>query len=203
MNNLFPRASLSTSVVLVLWLAVGCGGLQEVWEGPGAQTFRPQAIAVLPPMASQYDSAREDIQDVLSGALANVAKIERVVSPQNVTDIFQASKEAFDSLVFYFSRLEMTGQSDKESAIKLGKSLNVDSFLVVRVNAWEYARKEGDNVGRVGLSLRLIDATTGTTIWKARHERSSSYMFFRPNLKDVAKELAGEMIAYMPPNGKR
>lgn len=154
-------------------------------------------------MASQYDSAREDIQDVLSGALANVAKIERVVSPQNVTDIFQASKEAFDSLVFYFSRLEMTGQSDKESAIKLGKSLNVDSFLVVRVNAWEYARKEGDNVGRVGLSLRLIDATTGTTIWKARHERSSSYMFFRPNLKDVAKELAGEMIAYMPPNGKR
>ncbi|WP_455370355.1 hypothetical protein [Petrachloros mirabilis] len=203
MNNLFSRASLSTSVVLVLWLAVGCGGLQEVWEGPGAQTFRPQAIAVLPPMASQYDSAREDIQDVLSGALANVAKIERVVSPQNVTDIFQASKEAFDSLVFYFSRLEMTGQSDKESAIKLGKSLNVDSFLVVRVNAWEYARKEGDNVGRVGLSLRLIDATTGTTIWKARHERSSSYMFFRPNLKDVAKELAGEMIAYMPPNGKR
>ncbi|WP_455241853.1 hypothetical protein [Petrachloros mirabilis] len=203
MNNLFSRASLSTSVVLLLWLAVGCGGLQEVWEGPGAQTFRPQAIAVLPPMASQYDSAREDIQDVLSGALANVAKIERVVSPQNVTDIFQASKEAFDSLVFYFSRLEMTGQSDKESAIKLGKSLNVDSFLVVRVNAWEYARKEGDNVGRVGLSLRLIDATTGTTIWKARHERSSSYMFFRPNLKDVAKELAGEMIAYMPPNGKR
>lgn len=154
-------------------------------------------------MASQYDSAREDIQDVLSGSLANVAKIERVVSPQNVTDIFQASKEAFDSLVFYFSRLEMTGQSDKESAIKLGKALNVDSFLVVRVNAWEYARKEGDNVGRVGLSLRLIDATTGTTIWKARHERASSYMFFRPNLKDVAKELAGEMIAYMPPNGKR
>ena len=174
-----------------------------MWEGPGAQTFRPQAIAVLPPMASQYDSAREDIQDVLSGSLANVAKIERVVSPQNVTDIFQASKEAFDSLVFYFSRLEMTGQSDKESAIKLGKALNVDSFLVVRVNAWEYARKEGDNVGRVGLSLRLIDATTGTTIWKARHERASSYMFFRPNLKDVAKELAGEMIAYMPPNGKR
>jgi len=203
MNKLFSRASLSTSVVLLLSLAVGCGGLQEVWEGPGAQTFRPQAIAVLPPMASQYDSAREDIQDVLSGALANVAKIERVVSPQNVTDIFQASKEAFDSLVFYFSRLEMTGQSDKESAIKLGKALNVDSFLVVRVNAWEYARKEGDNVGRVGLSLRLIDATTGTTIWKARHERASSYMFFRPNLKDVAKELAGEMIAYMPPNGKR
>ena len=188
---------------LIPLLIAGCGGLQEVWEGPGAKQFRPQAIAVLPPMASQYDSAREDIQDVLSGALTKTANVERVVTPESVTDIFQASKDAFDSLVFYFSRLEMTGQSDKDSAIKLGKALNVDSFLVVRVNSWEYIRKEGDNVGRVGLSLRLVDATTGTTVWKARHEKSSSYMFFRPNLKDVANELAREMIAYMPPQGKR
>jgi len=118
-------------------VVASCGGLQEVWEGPGAKMFRPQAIAVLPPMASQYDNAREDIQGVLSEALNKTAKIERVVSPENVTDIFQASKEAFDALVFYFSRLEMTGQSDKDSAVKLGKALNVDSFLVVRVNSWE------------------------------------------------------------------
>ena len=194
-------AYILSAMTLVLLLG-GCGGLQEVLEGPGARVFRPQTIAVLPPMASQYDSAREDIQEVLAVALNRQGSIERVVSPENVTDIFQASKEAFDSLVFYFSRLEMTGQSDKESAIKLGKALNVDSFLVVRVNSWEYVRKEGDNVGRVGLSLRLIDATTGTTVWKARHERSSSYMFIKPSLKDIAKELADEMIKYMPPQAK-
>jgi hypothetical protein len=187
---------------LILFIA-GCGGLQEVWEGPGARMFRPQAIAVLPPMASQYDSAREDIQQVLSDAVNKTASIEHVMSPENVTDIFQSSKEAFDALVFYFSRLEMTGQSDKDSSVKLGKALNVDSFLVVRVNSWEYMRKEGDNVGRVGLSLRLVDATTGTTVWKARHERSSSYMFYRPNLKDIAKELAAEMIKAMPPQAKQ
>ena len=188
-------------LALVLLLA-GCGGLQEMWEGPGAKVFRPQAIAVLPPRASQYDSAREDIQEVLASALRRISHVERVMPPESVTDIFQASKAAFDSLVFYFSRLEMTGQSDKDSSVALGKALNVDSFLVVRVNSWEYVRKEGDNVGRVGLSLRLIDATTGTTVWKARHERSSSYMFFRPNLKDIAKELADEMIKYMPPQLK-
>ena len=191
------------SLVLFVTVLNGCGGLQEVWEGPSARVFRPQTIAVLPPMASQYDSAREDIQDVLVGALNRQGNIERVVSPENVTDIFQASKEAFDSLVFYFSRLEMTGQSDKDSAVKLGKALNVDAFLVVRVNAWEYVRKEGDNVGRVGLSLRLIDASTGTTVWKARHERSDSYMFIKPSLKDIARELAGEMIKYMPPTAKK
>lgn len=189
-----------------LLMLAGCGGLQEMWEGPGARVFRPQSVAVLPPMASQYDSAREDIQEVLAGSLSKTGRIERVVPAEQVTDIFQGSKEAFDSLVFYFSRLEMTGQSDKDSAIKLGKSLNVESFLVIRINAWEYSRKEGDNVGRVGLSMRLIDATTGTTIWKARHEKASSYMFFKPNLKDVAAELTDEMIKYMPPStnsGKR
>lgn len=200
---MLPR-SYTQAVALagLVFLLTSCGGLQEVWEGPGARVFRPQSIAVLPPMASQYDSAREDIQEVLAVALNRQGRIERVVSPENVTDIFQASKEAFDSLVFYFSRLEMTGQSDKDSAVKLGKSLNVDSFLVVRVNSWEYVRKEGDNVGRVGLSLRLIDAATGTTIWKARHERSSSYMFIKPSLKHIAKDLADEMIKYMPPQIK-
>jgi hypothetical protein len=188
---------------VALLLLAGCSGLQEAWEGPGAKGFAPQAIAVLPPMASQYDSAREDIQEVLAVALRRQGHIERVMLPESVTDIFQSSKPAFDSLVFYFSRLEMTGQSDKDSAMALGKALTVDSFLVVRVNSWEYVRKEGDNVGRVGLSLRLVDATTGTTVWKARHERSSSYMFFKPNLKDIAKELALEMISYMPPQPKQ
>ncbi len=199
LSRLYAQKAVLIGLVLLL---NGCGGLQEVWEGPGARVFRPQSIAVLPPMASQYDSAREDIQEVLAVALTRQGRIERVVSPENVTDIFQASKEAFDSLVFYFSRLEMTGQSDRDSATKLGRSLNVDSFLVVRVNSWEYVRKEGDNVGRVGLSLRLIDATTGTTIWKARHERSNSYMFIKPSLKQIAKDLADEMIKYMPPQAK-
>ncbi len=199
----FPYVRCAAFLCLLPLLIAGCGGLQEVWEGPGAKMFRPQAIAVLPPMASQYDNAREDIQEVLSASLTKGGHIERVMTPENVTDIFQASKEAFDALVFYFSRLEMTGQSDKDSAVKLGKALNVDSFLVVRVNSWEYMRKEGDNVGRVGLSLRLVDATSGTTVWKARHEKSSSYMFYRPNLKDIAKELAAEMIQAMPPQAKR
>ena len=133
MSSFSQQMRLGSALTAVL-LSAGCGGLQEMWEGPGAKVFRPQAIAVLPPMASQYDGAREDIQEVLALALRRMGHIERVMPPESVTDIFQASKEAFDSLVFYFSRLEMTGQSDKESAVALGQALNVDSFLMVRVN---------------------------------------------------------------------
>ena len=196
-----PSAFSLPVLLVVACLAVaGCaGGLLDSWEGPGAKVFRPQSIAVLPPMASQYDNAREDVQEVLATAFVTAGRIERVAHPEQVTDIFQSSKEAFDTLVFYFSRLEMTGQSDRESAIKLGKALNVEAFLVVRINAWEYAGKAGDNVGRVGLTLRLVDATTGATIWKARHEKASSYIFNRPNLKDVATQLAEEMVKHMPP----
>src|SRR5205807_9114994 len=90
------------SLCLLLLLVAGCGGLQEVWEGPGARMFRPQAIAVLPPMASQYDRAREDIQEVLSGALNKSAIIVHVMYPEYVTDYFNASKDAFVALVLYY-----------------------------------------------------------------------------------------------------
>ena len=194
-----PLRSLLIGTLILFSLAGCAGGLLETWEGPGAKVFRPQSIAALPPMASQYDNAREDIQEVLAASLVKAGRIERVVHAEQVTDIFQSSKEAFDTLVFYFSRLEMTGQSERDAAIKLGKSLNVEAFLVLRINAWEYAGKAGNTVGRVALTLRLVDATTGATIWKARHEKASGYIFNRPNLKDVAAELTDEMVKYMPP----
>ena len=66
-----------------------------------------------------------------------------------------------------------------------------------------YVGGEFTQVGGVSRShLAAIDATTGTTVWKARHERSNSYMFVKPSLKDIAKELADEMIKYMPPQAK-
>ena len=192
-SPLHIRLGVSLSFAVLL---AGCGGLQDVWESQDAKVFRPRVIAVLPPMASEYDIAREDVQEVLADALHRSYEVERVLSPESVTHVFQTSKAAFDALVTYISRLEMTGHSDRDSAVMLGKLLSVDSFLVVRVNSWEYARG-------VGLSLRLVDATTGATIWKGRHERSASYMIFKPNLRDVAKKLADEMIKYMPPHPRR
>ena len=90
-------------------------------------------------MASQYDNAREDIQEVLANSLSKAGRIERVVPAEQVTDIFQASKEAFDALVFYFSRLEMTGQSDKEAAImtrRIARALKVAFYSIELVGPY-------------------------------------------------------------------
>ena len=189
---------LSRSVLLLAAVLSGCGGLQEMTEGPGAKSFHPKSIAILPPVTGQYESAREDILDVLAAALSKEQRFERVVPHEQMTDIFQNQKEAFDALVVFSSKLEATGQPDRAAAATLGKAFNAEALLVVRVNAWEYTRKEGDNLAKIGLGFRLVDPTNGNVVWKARHEKTSSYMFFKPNLKDVAKELADEMIKYMP-----
>jgi hypothetical protein len=126
-------------------------------------------------------------------------RVEKVVPPDQVTDTFQTTKDAFDALVTYFSRMETTGQSDKNSAIKIGHALGADSLLVVKVNAWEYTREEGDNIARVGLSMRLVDAVNGAIVWKARHQVQESYLFIRPDMRDLATKLATDMIKYMPP----
>lgn len=185
-----------------LWLAImtlaGCGGLQEMWEGPAAKGFHPKSIAILQ-LAGPYDAAREDVEEVLAAALMRSNKFERVVPPEEVTDIFQATKDAFDALVVYFTKMETTGQSDKQAAVKIGQALKADALLVVKVNAWEYTRQDGDNIAKVGLGLRLVDAATGAIVWKARHQVVKSYIFFRPNMKEVAMELGQEMIRFMPP----
>lgn len=193
-----PRIPVLIAAVAILSFVTACGGLQEMWEGPAARGFYPKTAAILP-ISGVYDSAREDVEDVVAKVLTRSRKVERVVPPEQVTDTFQATKEAFDALVTYFTRMETTGQSDKQSAVKIGQALNADSLLVVKVNAWEYTREEGDNIARVGLSMRLIDAINGAIVWKARHQLQESYLFFRPDMRELATKLASEMIKYMPP----
>lgn len=185
-------------LILLIAALTSCSGLQEMWEGPASRGFYPKTVAILP-ISGVYDSAREDVEEVVAKVLMKSRKVEKVVPPEQVTDTFQATKDAFDALVTYFTRMETTGQSDKQSAMKIGQALNADSLLVVKVNAWEYTREEGDNIARVGLSMRLIDAINGAIVWKARHQVQESYLWMRPNMKDLATRLTSEMIKFMPP----
>jgi PBP1b-binding outer membrane lipoprotein LpoB len=189
---------ISRGIVLLAMMLSGCGGLHEMTEGPGAKSFHPKSIAILPPVTGQYESAREDTLAVLASALGKGKRFDSVVSPEQMTDVFQNQKEAFDALVVFNAKLDNTGQPDKATAATIGKALNADALLVVRVNSWEYLRKEGDNLAKIGFGLRLVDPATGSVVWKARHERTKSYMFFKPSLKDIAADLAEEMIGYLP-----
>lgn len=169
-----------------------------MWEGPGAESFRPGSIAVLPPIIGDYEAAREPAQDVLISSLKKAHRYGRVMSRDEVNTAFQTSKEALSALVAYYSQLETTGLSDKEAAIKLGQLLHAEALFVVRVNAWEYTRSEGDSLAKVEFSLRLIEVKHGSIVWKARHQYTKGYIFFKPSIKNLAQDLSDYMIKHIP-----
>jgi PBP1b-binding outer membrane lipoprotein LpoB len=188
----------SAGVLSILLLALaGCGGLQEMWEGPSAESFKPKTIAVLPPMVGAYEGAREASQAVLISVLGKSGRYQMIAGLDSVNGAF-SNKEASDLLAAYYSKLETTGQSDKDMAVKIGQLVQADAILVPKVNNWEYGRAEGDSFGKVGLGLRLIDAGTGGIVWKGRHEKVKTYMVFKPALKDLAEDLSEYMVKYLP-----
>jgi len=180
-----------------LLVLTGCGGLQEVWEGPTAGAFKPKTLAVLPSMVGAFEGAREASQQTLANALIKTGRYESVVPIDQVNAVFMA-KEASDLLAAYYSKLDTTGQSDPGMAAKLGNLAQAEALLISKVNNWEYGRAEGDSFGKVGIGLRLIDASNGAIVWKGRHEKAKTYMVFKPALKDIAEDLSEYLVKYMP-----
>ncbi len=174
-----------------------CGGLIEVWEGPAIESFKPKTIAVLPPIVGPYEGARAPSQSVLATALGKSGRYQMIVGQESVNMAF-STQEGSDLLAAYYSKLETTGQSDKDMAIKVGQLVQADAVLVPKVNNWEYGRAEGDNFGKVGLGLRLIDTSNGSVVWKGRHEKIETYMVFKPALKDIAEDLSHYIVKYLP-----
>lgn len=191
-------------LLLATVLVGGCGSLQEMWTGPGADKFHPKSIAVLPPIVGAYEGAREPAYEAVAKALKESGRFERVIGPEQVNSVVQASKETTDAMAGLLTRLETVGQPDKETVAKLGQVLQAEALLVVKVNAWEYTKSEGskksegDKIGKVALGLRLIDVKDGTIVWKGRHEQTEKYWMFKPNLKDLAAELSAYMVKFMP-----
>jgi Peptidoglycan-synthase activator LpoB len=192
------RSWIGIAVVLLTAVLAGCGGLQETWEGPGASVFRPASIAVLPPIIGALEGSREIAHEVVTATLKKAKRYSEVMDPEQVNDFLINSNDARETFAKLLSTLESTGLSEQEAAVKLGKALKVDSLLVVRVNSWEYRRSEGENAARVGLSMRLIDTKHGAIVWKGRHEKTKTYMFFKPSLKDMATDLSEYMVKYIP-----
>lgn len=187
-----------------LLMMTGCGSLQEMWAGPGADKFHPKSIAVLPPIVGAYEGAREPAYEAVAMALKESDRFEKIVGPEQVNPVVQASKETTDAMAGLLTRLETVGQPDKETVAKLGQALQAEALLVVKVNAWEYTKSEGskksegDKIGKVALGLRLIDVRDGSIIWKGRHEQTEKYWMFKPSLKDLAAELSAYMVKFMP-----
>jgi len=80
----------------------------------------------------------------------------------------------------------------------IGGLTGTDAFLLVRVDYWNYTTEKDKKIAKVSLSITMIEAKTGKTLWTAAHHKISDYMIIKPDLPDVARSLIREMIGYMP-----
>jgi hypothetical protein len=71
-------------------------------------------------------------------------------------------------------------------------------LLLVRIDYWNYTTEADTKMGKVGISITMIEAKNGKTIWRAVHNRASDYVIIKPDLPDVARGLIREMIGHMP-----
>jgi hypothetical protein len=185
-------------LVLMSAALSGCGGLQDTWEGPGAASFRPTSVAVLPPIIGALEGSRDLAHEVVTDALKKSKRYALVVDPELINGILINSSATREIFAGYLSVLETSGISDPDAAMKLGQALKADALVIVRVNAWEYTRAEGDNLGRVNMGIRLVDSRHGQIVWKGKHEKKETYIFFKPNLKEIAADLSDYMVKYIP-----
>jgi len=98
----------------------------------------------------------------------------------------------------YLEKLKKVNFSDPDMSRYIGEICNVDSLLVVDVDFWNYTTQGDNKLAKVGFSMNLIEAQTGRVMWKAKHYDTKSYKWIKPDLADLAEEVAEEMVSHMP-----
>lgn len=186
---------------LCLFAAValaGCAGVNFSQTSPDAANFHPQSIAVLPATVGEYEAARDAVDSIVSRQLSDRGIFNTVVDSAMVRSQMADSKELADEMSAYIQKLNGLGVSDAGQTARLKEALHSDALFLTYVTAWGYGRTGGNKVARVGLGVKLVDATRGTVIWKANHELEEEYWMIRPELGDLSDKLLGMLLDEMP-----
>ncbi|HOD97784.1 MAG TPA: hypothetical protein PLB95_08965 [Syntrophales bacterium] len=183
----------------VIMIILACGGsLRYVERDPDLPDFHPRSIGVLPVDAGGYDEARGIVEELVSAALTNKDWFAAVLPAATLKARLQGDQVLQQAVNDYLAKLKTVNYSDPALSMKIGVALNMDAFLVVTVDSWSYAVENKEKVARAGLSMRLIDAQTGKTAWRAGHDVVKEYTFLKPELKDLARNVVETMIGAMP-----
>ena len=177
---------------------IGCGGLRYSDFAPEAKDFHPRRIAVLPADARTFPEAAGPVDRIFAEALAERKWFAAVAGGEEIGRRLERDGELKRAAEEYLTKLDKVSFSDPALSGRIGELTGAEAILLVRVDYWNYTTEKDTKVGKVGLSLRLIDAAAGKIVWTAGHHRASEYRILKPDLPDVARDLIREMIGYMP-----
>jgi hypothetical protein len=188
-----------TAIFAFLFLGVlGCGGLRYSQVSPEAKDFHPRGIALLPADTTAFPEAKGSVDRIFAEALGERKWFADIVGGEEIGRRLETDPELRQAVTEYQAKLGHVSFSDPELSGRIGALTRTEAFLLVRVDYWNYMTENDKKVGKVNLSITMIEAKTGKAIWSAVHNRASDYLIIKPDLPDVARNLIREMIDYMP-----
>ena len=192
------RIAIYAAAGLFLLAVMGCGGLRYSQVAPEAKDFRPKKVGVLPADVGTYEEARGVLDDIVAGELVKRKWFENVAAGHTVSSQYTVNDELRRVVMDYLAKLKAVNFSDPEMSRRIGELVQVDAFLIVNLDYWQYTTEDGDKVAKVGMGLKFIDAASGVIMWKASHHETEKYRWVKPELAKVAKKLTAVMIDEMP-----
>jgi hypothetical protein len=190
---------MGAGIIAFLFLGItGCGSLRYSEIAPDARDFHPQRIAVLPADTTAFPAAKGDVDRLFAEVLNEKKWFTDVVGGEAIARRMEADAELRQAGEQYLGKLRNVHYSDPELSSKIGALTRTEAFLLVRVDYWNYLTENDKKLCKVSLSIEMVEAKTGKTMWTAVHNRASDYLIVKPDLPDVARGLIQEMIGYMP-----
>jgi hypothetical protein len=186
------------NAIIALTLLFSCGGIRYSHIYPEAKDFHPNTLAILPADPGSYEEARGIIDEIMAGDIAARGWFRDVVAGETVKRQIAANEALRAALSEYMTKMATVNYSDPGLAAMIGKTTSTEAFLITYVDFWHYAREGEDKVAKVGLSMKLVDASNGKIVWKAGHHEIEDYLFIRPKLENVASRLVNKMFNEMP-----
>lgn len=193
-----PVAVLAVLAVFIVLSVSGCEGLRFVQTADEASDFHPKSIGVLPAEVGLYKDAVGKIDAIIADVLTGTKWFNRVIGGEDIRKRIEASEELKKSVDVYLLKLRELNYSDPELCKVISELCGIEAILIPTVDTWEYTMIGGDKIARVGLSMKLINARTGTTLWRAGHLATEEYRFLKPDLTNMGRALARKMIDKMP-----
>ena len=199
-GGIFARSGLCFFYLAMLLILIlgGCGSIRVSEVAPEAKDFHPQSVALISLDAGGYEEARDVADGIIAGELAGKNWFRTVVSAQKFQLLLQDNEDLRKAAVDYLAKLKTVNFSDPELSREIGKMAEIDAFVVVSVDYWYYTKEGDKNIAKVGLGIRMINADTGALIWKARHYLVEDYVFMKPDLSSIARDVVKQMIKFMP-----
>jgi TolB-like protein len=157
-----PRCSPAAAVLLLLPLAAACGSTTTKFIHPNADLAAIKRVAVLPFENLTPDrSAGDKLQKIFLTELLSLEAFD-VVEPGLVSRELKAMR---------LESLEAVGPAEVK---RLGEALKADGFFCGTVVDFAETRSGSTPTPQVAIQLRLVEASSGVTVWSASRIKSGA-----------------------------